>query len=83
MTVTVEKKLRGFAAIKAKGGLEKIKKWGRMGGIAAHEQGTAHEFTSEEAIEAGKKGGNATKKKRGEILTWAKALASDVANIND
>lgn len=28
------------------------------GGKAAHEQGTAHEFTSEEASEAGKIGGS-------------------------
>ena len=27
------------------------------GGKAAHEKGTAHEFTSEEAREAGRKGG--------------------------
>lgn len=29
------------------------------GGRAAHEKGTAHEFTSEEAREAGRKGGRA------------------------
>ncbi len=29
------------------------------GGKAAHEKGTAHEFTSEEAREAGRKGGEA------------------------
>ena len=29
------------------------------GGRAAHEKGTAHEFTSEEAREAGRKGGKA------------------------
>jgi general stress protein YciG len=29
------------------------------GGHAAHEKGTAHEFTSEEAREAGRKGGRA------------------------
>jgi general stress protein YciG len=28
-----------------------------LGGKAAHEKGTAHEFTSEEAREAGRKGG--------------------------
>ena len=30
-----------------------------QGGKAAHEQGTAHEFTSEEAREAGRAGGRA------------------------
>ena len=39
---------------------EKRSEAGRKGGEAAHEKGTAHEFTSEEAREAGHKGGEAT-----------------------
>ena len=35
------------------------------GGRAAHEQGTAHEFTSEEAREAGRKGGQPSVDSRG------------------
>lgn len=35
------------------------------GGRAAHEQGTAHEFTSAEAREAGRKGGQASARRRG------------------
>ena len=35
-----------------------------MGGKAAHEKGTAHEFSSEEAREAGKKGGQAVSQDR-------------------
>jgi general stress protein YciG len=35
-----------------------------VGGRAAHEQGTAHQFTSEEAREAGRKGGLARAAKR-------------------
>jgi general stress protein YciG len=34
------------------------------GGRAAHERGTAHEFTSEEAREAGRKGGQARAENR-------------------
>jgi general stress protein YciG len=34
-----------------------------QGGKAAHEKGTAHEFTSEEAREAGSKGGKAAHEK--------------------
>ena len=34
------------------------------GGRAAHQQGTAHEFTSEEAREAGRKGGEAVSRDR-------------------
>ena len=32
----------------------------RKGGMAAHEKGTAHEWTSEEARMAGRKGGEAS-----------------------
>lgn len=34
------------------------------GGRAAHQQGTAHEFTSEEAREAGRKGGKSSRSTR-------------------
>lgn len=36
----------------------------RMGGRAAHRKGTAHEFSSEEAREAGRKGGRAVSQNR-------------------
>ena len=36
---------------------------GRKGGEAAHEKGTAHEFSSSEAREAGRKGGEAPHEK--------------------
>ena len=35
------------------------------GGRAAHEHGTAHEFTSDEARRAGRKGGQASARRRG------------------
>lgn len=38
---------------------EKQKQIASLGGKAAHRKGTAHEFTSEEAREAGRKGGQA------------------------
>lgn len=44
---------RGFAAMDA----QKQREIASKGGKAAHEKGTAHEFTAEEAREAGKKGG--------------------------
>jgi general stress protein YciG len=46
---------RGFAALDP----EKQKEIARLGGKAAHAQGKAHEFTSEEARVAGRKGGEA------------------------
>jgi len=46
-------KNRGFASMDA----EKQKEIARKGGRAAHEKGTAHEFTAHEARAAGRKGG--------------------------
>ncbi len=48
-------KKRGFASMDAARQREIASKGGR----AAHEKGTAHEFTSEEARAAGRKGGQA------------------------
>lgn len=36
----------------------------RKGGVAAHRKGTAHEFTSDEARDAGRKGGNSVSTNR-------------------
>lgn len=46
---------RGFAAMNP----EKQKEIARKGGRAAHEQGVAHQWDSNEAREAGRKGGQA------------------------
>ncbi|WP_211302574.1 KGG domain-containing protein [Nannocystis exedens] len=43
---------------------EKQREIASKGGHAAHEKGTAHEFTSEEAREAGRKGGEAVSQDR-------------------
>ena len=43
---------------------QKQKEISRKGGKAAHSAGTAHEFTSEEARAAGRKGGMATSRKQ-------------------
>ncbi|HEY6461157.1 MAG TPA: KGG domain-containing protein [Polyangiaceae bacterium] len=51
---------RGFAAMDRK----LVSEIARKGGKAAHSAGTAHEFTSDEAREAGRKGGRATHAKR-------------------
>jgi general stress protein YciG len=40
----------------------------RKGGKAAHSAGTAHEFTSEEAREAGRKGGHASHASRRKVI---------------
>lgn len=51
---------RGFASMDA----EKQRSIASLGGRAAHQQGTAHEFSSEEAREAGRKGGEAVSANR-------------------
>jgi general stress protein YciG len=48
---------RGFAGMDPK----KQQEIASKGGKAAHESGNAHEFTSEEAREAGRKGGEASR----------------------
>jgi general stress protein YciG len=50
-----DKSARGFASMDE----DKQREIASQGGKAAHQKGTAHEFTSEEAREAGRKGGQA------------------------
>jgi general stress protein YciG len=49
----VKKRRMGFAAMD----LKTRRRIASLGGKAAHQRGTAHEFTSAEAHEAGRKGG--------------------------
>ncbi|SFL76573.1 KGG domain-containing protein [Nitrosomonas communis] len=49
---------RGFASMEE----EKQREIASKGGHAAHEKGTAHEFSSEEAREAGRKGAHSRAK---------------------
>jgi len=51
---------RGFAAMDRK----LVSELARKGGKAAHSAGTAHEFTPDEAREAGRKGGQAAHARR-------------------
>jgi len=53
------KSKRGFASMSA----DKQRQIASKGGKAAHAKGTAHEFTSEEARAAGRKGGIARQRK--------------------
>ncbi len=53
MESTTKTRNRGFASMAS----EKQREIARKGGRAAHEKGKAHEFTSEEARQAGRKGG--------------------------
>jgi len=51
---------RGFASMEP----EKQRQIAEKGGRAAHARGTAHEFTSDEAREAGRKGGQSVSRDR-------------------
>ena len=51
---------RGFASMNR----TKQREIARLGGRAAHMKGTAHEWTSEEAREAGRKGGMASQRRK-------------------
>ena len=51
---------RGFASMDEK----KQREIASKGGKASHAKGTGHEFTSEEAAAAGRKGGQATQGRR-------------------
>ncbi len=53
---TPKKGRRGFASMSK----EKQKEIASKGGKAAHVKGTAHQFTKDEAREAGRKGGHAS-----------------------
>ena len=54
------KSRRGFASMSP----EKQREIASKGGKTAHEKGTAHEFTTDEAREAGRKGGKAVSQDR-------------------
>jgi general stress protein YciG len=61
---TKPRRPRGFAAMDRR----LVTEIARKGGKAAHTAGTAHEFTTDEAREAGRKGGRATHAKRRKIV---------------
>jgi len=61
---TVAKEDRGFASMDR----AKQREIASKGGKAAHQQGTAHEWSSEEAREAGRKGGMASHRRRQKAL---------------
>jgi general stress protein YciG len=60
----VAKEDRGFASMDR----AKQREIASKGGKAAHAKGTAHEWTSEEAREAGRKGGMASHRRRKEAM---------------
>ena len=58
------KERRGFASMSR----EKQREIASKGGRAAHEKGTAHEWTPDEARAAGRKGGQSSRGGRGRLV---------------
>jgi uncharacterized protein len=71
----VRKERRGFASMSP----EKQREIASKGGRAAHEKGTAHEWTAEEARNAGRKGGQISRGGRGRLLPTAPTEANIVS----
>jgi uncharacterized protein len=65
-TVSTERKeRRGFASMSP----EKQREIASKGGRAAHEKGTAHEWSADEARSAGRKGGQVSRGGRGRLIS--------------
>jgi general stress protein YciG len=68
---TERKERRGFASMSP----EKQREIASKGGRAAHEKGTAHEWTADEARSAGRKGGQVSRGGRGRLV-----MAADIGD---
>ena len=65
----IRKERRGFASMSP----EKQREIASKGGRAAHEKGTAHEWTADEARAAGRKGGQISRGGRGRLVAGAES----------
>jgi general stress protein YciG len=73
------KERRGFASMTP----EKQREIASKGGRAAHQKGTAHEWTSEEARSAGRKGGQISRGGRGRLVEADGSPAIPAAETGD
>ena len=74
------KERRGFASMTP----EKQREIASKGGRAAHQKGTAHEWTSEEARSAGRKGGQISRGGRGRLADASPAMpAAETADASE
>ena len=72
----VRKERCGFASMSP----EKQREIASKGGRAAHEKGTAHEWTADEARAAGRKGGQISRGGRGRLMTSSTDSGAPVAS---
>lgn len=75
----VAKEDRGFASMDR----AKQREIASKGGKAAHQKGTAHEWTSEEARDAGRKGGIASHRRRREAMNKTSSAAETTSPAGD
>lgn len=73
------KERRGFASMSP----EKQREIASKGGRAAHQKGTAHEWTSEEARNAGRKGGQISRGGRGRLADGPEAAGEPSGDISN
>jgi len=71
------KERRGFASMSP----EKQREIASKGGRAAHQKGTAHEWTSDEARNAGRKGGQISRGGRGRLIEPVEAAVAVGADV--
>ena len=71
------KERRGFASMSP----EKQREIASKGGRAAHQKGTAHEWTSDEARNAGRKGGQISRGGRGRLVEPPAAIEAGTAAV--
>ena len=74
----IRKERRGFASMS----LEKQREIASKGGRAAHEKGTAHEWTPDEARAAGRKGGQISRGGRGRLVPSQMEFTSGSAHVS-
>ena len=73
----VRKERRGFASMSP----EKQREIASKGGRAAHEKGTAHEWTADEARAAGRKGGQISRGGRGRLVPTSSLDVNNVGTV--
>ena len=76
MNTAERKERRGFASMSA----EKQREIASKGGRAAHEKGTAHEWTADEARNAGRKGGQVSRGGRGRLIVPDEATSGTISD---
>jgi uncharacterized protein len=73
------KERRGFASMTP----EKQREIASKGGRAAHQKGTAHEWTSDEARSAGRKGGQISRGGRGRLVEEQSGAVGNIGFAQD